>query len=350
MKRTCIALAALALLTVGTTRGAPRSSPWGEKYFPNVPLVTHDGVTVKFYDDLIRDKHVVVSFIYTHCKKQCGLMTANLARVQRELGDRVGKDIFFYSISLEPEADTPEVLKKYREAFKAGPGWTFLTGKPQDIVTLRHKFGDYASIEDHAAHIHIGNDSVGQWWATSVLDNPKYLATVIGDWMDPHWNGSGQKRSYAEAPGIAASRPGQTIFRQKCVMCHLPEGQSVGPDLQGVVARRGRPWIARWLKAPEKLVAGKDPVAVELLARYKDILMPNLELTDTEIEELLNFLDRQPPTKRPATSASSPPTTSTAQMAHRGRNTGACCAAEGDRAGGPGAGAAGTSTGAAGGE
>ncbi len=287
-----LALVASALVMFAEASwAAPRNSPWGAKYFPNVELVTQDGVKVRFYDDLVLDKHVVVSFIYTRCTKQCGLITANLARVQRELGDRVGKDIFFYSITLDPERDTPAALKKYAEAFKAKPGWTFLTGKKEDIQLLRRKFGELASIEDHAAAINIGNDAVGQWWHTGVLDDPKYLATVIGDWMDPRSRGNRSAKSYAEAPRIAPLGKGQAIFRQRCAACHAPKGESVGPDLQGVVARRGRPWVARWLKDPEKMLAQRDPVATALLARSGGVPMPNAGLTDAEVNEVIGFLD-----------------------------------------------------------
>src|SRR5476649_119157 len=100
--------AAVALMWIGPASAANR---WGADYFPNVPLTTQDGTTVHFYDDLIKGKIVVIDLIYTHCKDMCPLETARLAQVQRLLGDRVGKDIFFYSISIDPKQDTPEVLK-----------------------------------------------------------------------------------------------------------------------------------------------------------------------------------------------------------------------------------------------
>src|SRR5690242_6417732 len=212
------ALGALAVAAAAPSAAvaAPSGSPWGAKYFPDVPLTTQDGREVRFYEDLVKDKRVVVTFIYTRCTKQCGLITANLARVQRLLGDRVGKEIHLYSISLDPEYDTPDVLRAYAAAFKAGPGWTFLTGKAADVALLRRKFGDLNGVEEHSAHVQIGNDRVGQWWAMSALDNPKYLATVIGDWMDPAWTGNAGAKSYAAAPRIAPPTNGQRVFQSKC--------------------------------------------------------------------------------------------------------------------------------------
>ena len=110
-------------------------------HFPNVELITQDGKKVHFYDDLIKGKIVAIDLIYTTCHYSCPLETARLAQVQKKLGDRVGKDIFFYSISIDPEHDTPEVLKGYMEQFHVGPGWTFLTGKKEDIIFLGKRLG-----------------------------------------------------------------------------------------------------------------------------------------------------------------------------------------------------------------
>ena len=132
-------VATIALFILGNIPGFSAATPWGANYFPNVPLTTHDGKTVHFFEDLIKDKVVVINFIYTHCPDTCPLETAQLVQVQKIMGDRVGKDVFFYSISIDPERDTPEVLKEYRERFKAR--WTFLTGDKQDIIICAGQVG-----------------------------------------------------------------------------------------------------------------------------------------------------------------------------------------------------------------
>ncbi len=93
------------------------SQQWGQAYFPNTALVTQDGQPVRFFDDLIKDKVVAINFIFTTCTDSCPLETARLRQVQKLLGDRVGRDVFFYSISIDPETDTPEVLKQSRQKF-----------------------------------------------------------------------------------------------------------------------------------------------------------------------------------------------------------------------------------------
>ena len=142
------------------------------RHLPDVALITHHGRTVHFYDDLVKDKKVVINFVYTRCQGICVPVTANLVRVQKLLGDRVGRDIFFYSISLKPEEDTPEVLERYAALHGVGPGWLFLTGKPEDIENLRTKLGfryadpaEDADKSNHVGMIRMGNEPYLRWSA-----------------------------------------------------------------------------------------------------------------------------------------------------------------------------------------
>jgi len=162
--------------------------------FPNVPLITHEGKVVRFYDDLIKNKTVMINFMFARCSDICPGMTANLKQVQKELGGRVGKDIFMYSISLEPEFDTPALLKAYAELFHVKPGWTFLTGKKADIEELRKhlgfSFSDPALDRDKTQHIGVvkfGIEALERWGMSPALGDPKYIAEYLR-WMEP--NGS----------------------------------------------------------------------------------------------------------------------------------------------------------------
>src|SRR5712691_7074524 len=137
-------LAAALCAAFGSARAAADNSRLGADYFPNVTLTTQDGVDVRFYDDLLKEKIVAINLIYTTCQYACPLETARMAQVQKVLGDRMGREIFFYSITIDPEHDTPAVLKAYAERFHAGPGWLFLTGKKADIDLISKKLGLYA--------------------------------------------------------------------------------------------------------------------------------------------------------------------------------------------------------------
>src|SRR5882672_1594903 len=120
---------------------ASADNRWGADYFPNVPLTTQDGAAVRLYDDLLKGKSVAINVMYTSCKDECPLETARLVQLQRLLGERMGKDIFFYSITIDPKRDKPAVLKAYAQKYGVGPGWLFLTGKEEDIKLATKKLG-----------------------------------------------------------------------------------------------------------------------------------------------------------------------------------------------------------------
>src|SRR5215470_5083013 len=183
-----VLLTAALLLPLSRVFGEGQSKRWGAEYFPNVSLTTQDGTTVRFYDDLLKGKAVVINLIYTHCEDMCPLETARLVQVQRLLGDRVGKDLFFYSISIDPEHDAPPVLKAYAEKFHVGPGWLFLTGKKDDITLVAKKLGlssrnDVLSQDGHGATLMIGDEAGGQWMRNSSVDDPRFLSTTITNFM-----------------------------------------------------------------------------------------------------------------------------------------------------------------------
>jgi protein SCO1/2 len=271
-------------------------SRWRDAYFPNVTLTTQNGASVRFYDDLIKDKIVVINLIYTHCKSMCPLETARLAQVQQRLGDRVGKDIFFYSISLDPENDTPEVLRDYAEKFDVGPGWLFLTGKKSDITLISEKLGldgdPNPSLRDgHAPSVLIGNEATGQWIRSAALDDPRYLAVLIGQWMNS-WATAKPAKSYAQAPAIHTPDRGEYLFRTRCADCHsMGANDKIGPGLANVAARRSRDWLIRWVSEPDKMLAEKDPIAIALYDQYKQVTMPNQHLDSEEVSALIGFLE-----------------------------------------------------------
>lgn len=288
-------LLTFALLITGNIPILSAASPWGANYFPNVPLTTQDGKIMNFFDDMIKDKVVVINFIYTHCADSCPLETAQLASVQKIMGDRLGKDVFFYSITIDPEHDTPEVLKEYKERFKAR--WTFLTGKESDIILLRKKLGLYIEeIQDgsnnHNVSMIIGNQTTGRWMKRSPFENPHVLADQIGNWLTGWKKAPIKSNNYANAPKLRSIPRGEQIYRTRCVSCHSLNGNEVAealaPDLLGVTEKRDMQWLLDWLKAPDQMLKKKDPIAMALYKKYNNMAMPNMRLNK---EEALNLLD-----------------------------------------------------------
>ena len=161
-----------------------------QRYFPNLVLTSHEGKKVKFYDDLVKDKIVVFNMFYAKCEGICSPVTRNLVRVQNLLGDRVGKDIFFYSFSLKPKDDTVPALKHYAEMHKVKPGWLFLTGSADDMELLRRKLGfvdpDPEVDKDTSNHIGVlkyGNEPLQRWGGCPGMQAPDAIAEAIS-WVD----------------------------------------------------------------------------------------------------------------------------------------------------------------------
>lgn len=282
---------------------------YGAGYFPNLPLVTQDGTTVRFYDDLLKGKSVAVNVIYTRCKDECPLETARMVQLQRIFGERMGKDIFFYSISIDPEYDTPKVLKAYAEKYGVGPGWLFLTGKPEDIKAIVKKIGlsrgsDAANRDGHTASLMVGDVEAGQWMRNSAVDDPQFLSGTIGNFLG--WRDLKQGRSYTEASPLNVGG-GEFLFGSRCSACHtIGQGEKIGPDLAGVTARRDRNWLARYVQQPDKMLAEGDPIAKALFEKYKSTRMPNVSLGAADVAAVLAYLESRdaPPRAQTKESAS----------------------------------------------
>ena len=298
-------LAVMVLLVAIMVRQANASTHWGANYFPNVPLTDQNGRTVHLYDDLLKGKTVVVNLIYTQCQDSCPLETARLLQVQKMLGDHVGKDVFFYSVSIDPEHDTPAVLKAYAEKFHAGPGWLFLTGKKTDIDLVAHKLGLYydpgLNRDGHTVELMIGNEPTGQWTRNAATDNPRFLATNIMTMVDGwKYHQTEAAKSYSQAAPLKVTDRGQYLFATRCAACHtIGHGVKIGPDLQSVTNVRDRTWLLHFIQKPDELLAAKDPLATSLFKQYKEIQMPNVRLGPDDTESIVRFLEAQNAHKAP---------------------------------------------------
>jgi protein SCO1/2 len=314
-----IALAGVGMLTGAVLISRHKPAPaaairsgrggevWGASYFPNVPLTTHDGRKVRFFDDLIKDKVVLINFIYTTCPDTCPMETARLLEVYRILGDRVGKDVFLYSITIDPDNDTQPVLQAFADNWGIPEGWKFLTGSKRDLILLRKKLG--VSIEDvkskdfkaHDLSLVMGNQATGRWMKRSPFENPYVLANQLGSWLHSWKTASVVNRDFADAPELRQISTGEDLFRTRCSTCHTIgkgdvvalEERRIGPDLYNVTQTRNREWLARWLAEPDKMLAEKDPLAMSMLAQYKNIPMPNLKLKDSDVTMLLGYMDQE---------------------------------------------------------
>jgi protein SCO1/2 len=166
-----------------------------QQHLPNIPLITHEGKQVGFYDDLIKGKVVSLNFFFANCDEICPLVMANLAKVQNLLGSQVGRDIFMYSFTLKPEEDTLDVIRRHRAIHHARPGWTFLTAKPEDMEKLRKAIGftypEPAIDKDktqHIGNIRYGNEPLMLWSACPGMAHAKWIAETLEWAIHPETN------------------------------------------------------------------------------------------------------------------------------------------------------------------
>ena len=178
--------ATVAGVTAATAAPTEPLHQSGPGWFTNVEVQAHDGKTYRFYDDLMKDKIVLVNFFYTDCDLVCPLATENLAYVHELFGARMGKDIFMYSISLQPARDTPAKLAAYAERFGVGAGWLMLTGQPDNIELLRRRLGFVdsdpvtdADLEQHLGTVRIGNVPKNRWAMSPSLLNPTAIVRTV---------------------------------------------------------------------------------------------------------------------------------------------------------------------------
>jgi cytochrome oxidase Cu insertion factor (SCO1/SenC/PrrC family) len=161
------------------------SDQLSKMHIPDVELLDQNGRKIHFYTDLVKGQTVVINFIFTTCTTICPPLGATFARVQKELGDKAGRDVRFISISVDPATDTPERLKAWGAKFHAGDGWTFVTGnKPEVDELLRALGASSARREDHSPTVLIGNDAHGNWTRTYGLANTSKLVQIINEVME----------------------------------------------------------------------------------------------------------------------------------------------------------------------
>lgn len=290
-------MAATALLLAPLA--SSQQTRWRADYFPNVVLTDQNGRQVRFYDDMIRGRIVAINFIFTTCTDVCPLDTAQMRRVQEILGDRVGRDIHFYSISIDPARDTPAAMRRFMRTYDVGPGWTFLTGSQEDVNLLQRRLGARpvrpdGRLSEHDTHIILGNETSGQWIRRSVYEDPHLLANLLTSRLRNHTPNQGTRVSYATTGQVTDTSTGAYIYRTRCRACHtIGDGDRLGPDLAGVVAARPRAWLSRWIREPDRMIAERDPTAIAMMARYRNLPMPNLGVTESEADALIEYMRAQ---------------------------------------------------------
>jgi len=157
----------------------PDETP-AHKYFTDVELINQNGEKMRFYSDLLQGKVVIINSFFATCQGSCLPLNQNLAKVQEALGDRLGKDVYIVSISVDPTVDTPPNLKEYAKKLKARPGWFFLTGAKENVDFALKKIGQFVpDKQDHLNIFIIGNERTGLWKKAFGLAKSEELVKVV---------------------------------------------------------------------------------------------------------------------------------------------------------------------------
>ncbi len=161
-------LLVLALSLAGAARAAPPASDGEAKaraWLTDTVLLTQDGKQVRFYEDVLANRVVAIDFIFTRCEMACPLLTEKMNRVREEIGELFGKEVFFVSISVDPEFDTPRELTKFATKHKAlRGGWTWLTGSKESVKLVLQRLGKWVDDPDqHSTEFILGNTRTRHW-------------------------------------------------------------------------------------------------------------------------------------------------------------------------------------------
>ena len=179
-----IALASLCFYCPRATAQQPSTQTAGQsaaqKYFTDVVLINQNGEKMRLYSDLLKDKVVVMDFFFSTCQGSCLPLNRNLQKIQEALGNRLGKDVYLISISVDPTTDTPARLKEYAKKLDAKQGWYFLTGEKANVDFALRKLGQYVDDkQDHTNIFIIGNERTGLWKKAFGLAKSDELIKVV---------------------------------------------------------------------------------------------------------------------------------------------------------------------------
>ncbi|MDH5179974.1 MAG: SCO family protein [Gammaproteobacteria bacterium] len=146
----------------------------------NTSLVNQHGKTVGLKDDVIGKRIAVVTFAYTTCTTVCPVVSAIFSQVNKKLAGHVGKDVELVTITVDPNRDTPARLLAYSKKHGAGDGWSWLTGKKDNVIQALNTFGAYTvNFEDHPAMVLVGDAENNKWYRFYGFASPDVIADKV---------------------------------------------------------------------------------------------------------------------------------------------------------------------------
>ena len=179
-----VAFPAVGLAETAPSTPAHDSAAAEEKarnYFTDLEVVDQNGKRLRFYSDVLKDRIVLINFIFTNCQDACPLMTHKLKQVRSLMAESIKDQVWFVSISVDPERDTPEAMKAF--ATKQGVDeshWLFLTGPKQNLDFIVKRLGQYTpEVEAHSTLMLAGNDRTRHWTRVMPMVPPDGVAEQL---------------------------------------------------------------------------------------------------------------------------------------------------------------------------
>jgi protein SCO1 len=170
----------LRVTTASNIEKKPAPENAAKSYFAGIVLTDQDGRTVKFYEDVMAGRTVVINSFFATCHGSCPVMSGNFVAIQKAFTERLGKDLVLVSITVDPKTDTPEKLRAYAKSVKAQRGWYFLTGPQENVDLALKRLGQYvAEKDDHKNIFLVGNLQTGLWKKAFGLAKPDELVKIV---------------------------------------------------------------------------------------------------------------------------------------------------------------------------
>ena len=183
---------------------------------PNHVVITHQGARALFYDDLVAGRTVVLHCMSIATEPRYRTVES-LARVQPLLAGRLGRDVFFYSLTVDPERDTVHALRDFAARHGAGDGWSFLTGEPAALLDLKVRLFSQSGAHRHEsetedcalAMLRYGNAAVGLWGSVPARSAAEWIARRLS-WVEAREPVTGPPRRGGPSPDTYLRSAGRT--------------------------------------------------------------------------------------------------------------------------------------------
>jgi protein SCO1/2 len=172
-------------VAVGPTNDAAAEEK-ARKFFTDLEVIDQNGKKQRFYSDVLKGRVVLVSFIFTNCEYACPMLAQKLKQTRAVMAESIKDDVWFVSISVDPERDTPEAMKHFAEKQGVDESrWIFLTGDKQNLETIVRKLGQYTpDVEAHTTLMLAGNTKTRHWTRVMPMLQPPDIAQKMRDLVE----------------------------------------------------------------------------------------------------------------------------------------------------------------------